>query len=166
MREDAILGLVLISSKDLVEGQNVETDHELSDCKLIQLKLNCKRDKCRYLTKTWDCRTANLEKMGKIPEADMMDEPNDDFYLEILEEAANNNCQSKDLFKVNKARSNTLCLKQNSGRRGVVMLIALGPLLWPYCGSEFLHEKITVSCQQNGYGKDSLESVMHKAWYF
>lgn len=129
MREDAILGLVLISSKDLVEGQNVETDHELSDRKLIQLKLNCKRDKCRYLTKTWDCRTANLEKMGKIPEADMMDEPNADFYLEILEEAANNNCQSKDLFKVKKARSNTLCLKQNSGRRGVVMLIALGPLL-------------------------------------
>lgn len=52
MREDAILGLVLISSKDLVEGQSVETDHELSDHKLIQLKLNCKRDKCRYLTKT------------------------------------------------------------------------------------------------------------------
>lgn len=49
MREDAILGLVLISSKDLVEGQSVETDHELSDHRLIQLKLNCKRDKCRYI---------------------------------------------------------------------------------------------------------------------
>lgn len=43
--------------------------------------------------------------MGKIPEADMMDEPSDGFYLEILEEAANKNCQSKDLFKVKKARS-------------------------------------------------------------
>lgn len=66
MREDAILGLVLISSKDLVEGQSVETDHELSDHKLIQLKLNCKRDKYRYLAKTWDCRTANLKEWGKL----------------------------------------------------------------------------------------------------
>lgn len=67
--------------------------------------------------------------MGKIPEADMMDEHNDDFYLEILEGAENNNCESKDLFKVKKARSNTLCLKQHSERRKVVMLVALGLLL-------------------------------------
>lgn len=67
--------------------------------------------------------------MGETPEADVMDEPNDDFYLEILGEAANNNCQSKDSFKVKKARSNTLCLKQDRERRRVVVLVALGLLL-------------------------------------
>lgn len=59
----------------------------------------------------------------------MMDEPKDDFYLQILEEAANNSCQSKHLFKVKKVRSNTLCLKQYSERRKVVMLVALSLLL-------------------------------------
>lgn len=74
-------------------------------------------------------QNSKLREMGKIPEADMMDEPSDGFYLEILEEAANKNCQSKDLFKVKKARSSTLCLKQNSERRRVVILVALDLLL-------------------------------------
>lgn len=74
-------------------------------------------------------QNSKLKGMGETPEADMMDEPNDDFYLEILGEAANNNCQSKDSFKVKNARSNTLCLKQDSEGRRVVMLVALGLLL-------------------------------------
>lgn len=74
-------------------------------------------------------QNSKLRDIGKIPEADMMDEPKDDFYLQILEEAANNSCQSKYLFKVKKVRSNTLCLKQYSERRKVVMLVALSLLL-------------------------------------
>lgn len=35
MREDAILGLVLISGKDLVEGCSAETHLELSDHRVI-----------------------------------------------------------------------------------------------------------------------------------
>lgn len=66
MKEDAILGLVLISGKDLVEGCSIETNLELSDHGLIQFMLNCKREKCRSLSKAWNHRTANLEKWRKF----------------------------------------------------------------------------------------------------
>lgn len=47
LREDAVLGLVLVSGKDLLEGRSIETYLEQSDHGLIQLMLNCKSDKCR-----------------------------------------------------------------------------------------------------------------------
>lgn len=48
--------------------------------------------------------------MEEIPETDRTKEPKDVFYSDKEAGKGNNNCKSKDLFKV---RSSTLCLKHS-----------------------------------------------------
>lgn len=83
------------------------------------MQIECKRDKCRSLSKAWNHRTASLEKLRIFVR---LQEHKDGFYPEVLNEASKGSysCESKNLFKV---RSSTLCLKLSTVKRGKMVML-------------------------------------------